>query len=239
MADCILAMSTILQSTGLRESTSRSVNAQGIFASLPEAVREHLEGNAIRRIFAPGQLIQHRGDVMDGFWVIDKGQVKAGHYRADGEMQVLVILGRGDSFGELACLGGFARVVDVESIGATELLWISDADFSRAIAGSPDVSRELLRALSKQLQQALDNLLVLRKLPSAKRLGRILLAMSSSRTPPVALSVRHQELAELVGVTRMTISTSLTQMEELGLIERHYRKIVINEPSALRAWVLD
>jgi CRP/FNR family transcriptional regulator, cyclic AMP receptor protein len=230
-------MSRIIQSSRNRENTSRTVGAPGMFRSLPEAVRERLRASAIRRNFAPGQLVQHRGDMLDGFWVVDKGQVKAGHYRAEGDMQVLLILGRGDSFGELACLGGFPRVVDVESIGESELLWIRDVDFSRTIAESPQVARELLRALSGQLQEALDNLLVLRKMPSAKRLGRILLTMSGGRPAPVTLKVRHQELAELVGVSRMTISTTLSHMEDLGLIERQYGKIIVQDTDAFRIWV--
>jgi CRP/FNR family transcriptional regulator, cyclic AMP receptor protein len=220
-----------------RESTSRSNQTQGLFRSLPETVRNGLLATSIRRQFAPGQLIQHRGDIIDGFWVIDKGQVKAGHYRDDGEMQVLVILGKGDSFGELACLGGFARVVDVESIGASELLWISDKDFSRAIAASPQISRALLRALARQLQETIDHLLVYRKMPAIKQLGRILLTMCDGRPAPVILSVRQQELAELIGVSRMTVSTALTQMEEMGLMKRKYRNIVIANPEAMKVWM--
>jgi CRP/FNR family transcriptional regulator, cyclic AMP receptor protein len=237
MADCRVKMPRIIQSKRNRENTSGTLGAPGMFRSLPDTVRERLYASAIRRNFAPGQLVQHRGDMLDGFWVIDKGQVKAGHYRAEGDMQVLVILGRGDSFGELACLGGFPRVVDVESINDSELLWIRDVDFSRAIAESPQVALELLRALSNQLQEALDNLLVLRKLPSAKRLGRIVLTMARGRAAPVTLKVRHQELAELVGVTRMTISTALMQMEELGLIQRQYGKIIVHDIDALRKWM--
>lgn len=230
-------MSRILQTKRLHENTSGTLNVRGMFRSLPETVRTDLLATAIRRSFAPGQLVQHRGDILDGFWVVEKGQLKAGHYRANGDMQVLVILGRGDSFGELACLGGFPRVVDVESIGDSELLWISDSDFSRTIANSPQVSRALLGALSVQLQEALDNLLVLRKMSPSKRLGRILLGMAQGRAAPAVLKVRQQELAELVGVTRMTISTALMQMETLGLIERQYGKIIVQDPKALGTWM--
>ncbi len=230
-------MSRNLQSKRLRENTSGTLRVQGMFRGLPSEVREVLMATAIRRFFAPGQLVQHRGDTLDGFWVIEKGQVKAGHYLADGDMQVLIILGAGDSFGELSCLGGFPRVVDVESVGESELLWISDVEFSRAIANSPQVSRALLRSISIQLQEALDNLLVVRKMSPGKRLARILLGMVRGRAAPVALKVRQLELAELVGVTRMTISTSLERMEKMGLIERHYRKIIVHDPEALSKWM--
>jgi CRP/FNR family transcriptional regulator, cyclic AMP receptor protein len=238
MADCTIAMSTFIQSEASHENTGRTFNAQGMFNSVPGAVRDRLRASAVRRNFAPGQLIQNRGDILDGFWLIEKGQVKAGHYRDDGEMQVLLILGSGDSFGELACLGGYPRVTDAESLGKSELLWISDKDFSEAIASSPAIAREMLRAISVQLQEALDNLLVLRRLPASKRLARYLLALARGRAAPATLSIRHQELAELVGVSRMTIATTLTHLETLGLLERHYRKIILPDPDALRVWML-
>lgn len=181
--------------------------------------------------------MQHRGDAADGFWIIEKGQVKLGHYAASGEMQALIILGPGDSFGELACLGYFPRVLDAEAIGSLEMLWVSDGVLSAAIASCPKVARELLRALSQQLQEALDNLIVFRNLSAPKRLAMRLLALGEGKPAPVKLSIRQQELAELVGVSRMTIASALAQLDELGLVSRHYRHLVINDAAALRRWM--
>ncbi len=219
------------------EKSNRTVAAPALFANLPMQLRETILAGAVRRKFAHGQLVQHRGDPADGFWVIDSGQVKLGRYREHGDMQVLVILGSGDSFGELACLGGFAKVADVEAIGALEMLWVSDAGFSAAIASSPIVAREILRGLASQLQEALDNLLVLRNLPASKRMVRMLLALCQGKQAPVTVVIRQQELAELVGVTRMTIATALAQVESASLLKRQYRSLVIPDPDALRIWL--
>jgi len=35
----------------------------------------------------------------------------------------------------------------------------------------------------------------------------------------------------------MTIASALAQLEELGLVARHYRHLVINDPAALRQWM--
>jgi CRP/FNR family transcriptional regulator, cyclic AMP receptor protein len=230
-------MSSILQSRSKFENTGRTVSSPGIFQGFPAPIQQVLLAGAVRRKYDPGQLIQHRGDMIDGFCVIDKGQVKTGHYQADGDMRVLAILGTGDSFGELACLGEFARVADAEAIGQTELLWISETEFARVLASAPESSKGLLRVIAKQLQEALDNLIVYRKQPAAKKLARTLLALCADRPSPVLLTIRQSELAELVGVTRMTIATSLSELECEGLLKRHYRKITILDRKALGAWM--
>jgi CRP-like cAMP-binding protein len=230
-------MPKILQSQIPPENTGRSIGAPVIFGSFPAAIQDELRAGAIRRSFGDGQMVQHRGDLAEGFWVIDKGQVKLGHYSADGDMQALLILGTGDSFGELACLGHFPRVLDAEAIGTLEALWVTDNLLSGVIANSPQIGRELLRVLSEQLQEALDNLIVFRNMPAPKRLAQRLLALSEGKEAPVKLGIRQQELAELVGVSRMTIASTLAQLEELGLVARHYRHLVIHDPAALRKWM--
>ena len=114
--------------------------------------------------------------------------------------------------------------------------WV-DAVLSSVIASSPQVGRELLRALSQQLQEALDYLIVFRNLPAPKRLAQRLLALCEGKAAPVKLGIRQQELAELVGVSRMTIGTALTQLENEGVVTRHYRSMMINDPAALRRWL--
>jgi CRP/FNR family transcriptional regulator len=152
-------------------------------------------------------------------------------------MQVLFILGQGDSFGELACLGQFERVLDIEALGHVEMLWVSEKIFSEIIGRSPDMAREMLKILAKQLQEALDNLLVFRNMPAPKRLAQRLLAFAADRDPPVRLGIKQQELAELIGVSRMTIASALAELEKLGLVTRHYGHIAVEDPAALRQWM--
>ncbi len=230
-------MPRILQSQIPPENTGRSVGAPTLFDSLPDAIQDELRRGAIRRTFKDGQLIWHRGDIAEGFWIIEKGQAKLGHHAASGEMQALFILGPADSFGELACLGQFPRVVDAEAVGKLEMLWISDSVLMAAIARSPIVSGAFIKALSQQLQEALDRLIVFRNMPAPKRLAQNLLALAEGKQAPVKLGIRQQELAELVGVSRMTIASTLAQLEELGLVTRHYRHLVINDPAKLRQWM--
>ena len=230
-------MPKIIQSRISVENTGRSVGAPTLFETLPEAIQADLLRGAIRRTFTDGQIIWHRGDRADGFWIIDKGQVKVGRHSDLGEMQALFLLGPGDSFGELALLGEFSRTADTEAVGELEMQWVSDSVLSTAIAGSTAVSNAFIKALSLQLQEAFTRLIGYRNMPAPKRLAHNLLALAEGKEAPVKLAIRQQELAELVGVSRMTIASTLAQLEEIGLVTRHYRHLVITDPSALRSWM--
>lgn len=230
-------MPKIIQSQLSVENTGRSVGAPTVFDTLPDAIQARLLRGAIRRTFTDGQSIWHRGDVANGFWTIKKGQVKVGRHSGSGEMQALFLLGPGDSFGELALFGQFPRVVDTEAVGSLEMMWISDVAMSAAMNESPEVSDALIRTLSMQLQEAFNRLIGQRNMAAPKRLAQNLLALAEGKPAPVKLAIRQQELAELVGVSRMTIASTLAQLEELGLVNRHYRHLVITDPSALRSWM--
>ena len=231
-------MSSDLQSYNSSDFIGRSISAPALFASFPQHLQDELRSKAIRRSFSPGQFLQHRGDPAAGFWIIDQGQVKLGHHDAHGSMHALVILGQGDSFGELACLGQFGRVLDAEALGHVETIWVSDKILSEMLARSTDISREMLRILATQLQEALDSLLIYRNMPAPKRLAQRLLAFVGDRAPPVRLGIKQQELAELIGVSRMTIASALSDLEARGLVTRHYGHLVIEDPVALHHWMV-
>jgi CRP/FNR family transcriptional regulator, cyclic AMP receptor protein len=226
-----------LQSATKVDSTMRSINVPSLFSTFSLSLRAELKRKAVRRVYQDGALIQHRGDHADGFYIVERGQVKIGHFNSEGEMQVLLLLGQNDSFGELACLGEFRRVVDAQSLGETEISWISDEAFLAALASDPLNAQQLIKLLASQLQESLDLLIVFRKMPAVRRLAQTLLAMAEGRAAPVQLSIRKQDLAELVGVSRMTITTALDVLEEKGFLTRFYRGIEISDLDAMRRWM--
>ena len=51
----------------------------------------------------------------------------------------------------------------------------------------------------------------------------------------VALKITHQELANLIGSTRETVSLTLSQFKRKRLIATEGRKVIISDTEALRA----
>ena len=231
-------MSNVLHSDRKTERTVNTLRTKSIFASLPDAVKAELANGARRLKFADGTIVQHRGDVSSNFFSIAKGQIKVGRYDEHGEMQAIFILGEGDSFGEMGCLGSFPQIADAEAVGDAELIEISEKKFIAALLASPALSRHVMQVLSLQLQEAMENLLIYQKMPTHLRLARALLLMCDDRGAPVDLLIRHQELAELMGVSRMSIAKTLEQLEQLKFIRRGYRQITVTDTDAMKQWML-
>jgi CRP/FNR family transcriptional regulator, cyclic AMP receptor protein len=232
-------MSTIVQSRPKHQRTGRTIRTQSLFGGLPKSLQSDLSFGARKLKFADGQIIQHRGDPPEFFFVIQKGHVKLGQYNAHGDLKVLVILGPGDSFGELACLGDTPRAVDAEAAGDAELILISANKLSAMMLASPQTSQQIIRLLAVLMQEALDTLLVYRKMPAPQRLAKALVSLCEGRAEPVILTIRHQELAELVGVSRMSISKTLERLEVRGFLTRGYSEITIADPAGLKRYLKD
>lgn len=225
-------MSDILQLTG-EPAGSRSVLAPSLFSALPEASRAALIAAGRTRRFADGQLVQHRGEDGGGFWLVERGRISLGQFGADGAFNAVALLGPGDSFGELALLAGRSRVVDAVASGKAELRFVTAAALQRLLA-QPTDGAALISALARQFHEALDLLIAFRRSDGAARLARTLAVLSQNRVPPVRLPIGQQELADLVGTSRMTVNTALGRLQRQSLVKRGYGWIEVLDPNGLK-----
>lgn len=186
---------------------------------------------AVRRTFAPKQIIQQRGDEAAGCWIILSGRVRIGQFSQDGKFIVLSLLGPGESWGELALLRRAPRAVDAMADEASELRWIDAVRFEAVLGRHPATMRSLLGLLGDQLQFSMQTLLAMRGEGAESRMATLLAALGRDRAP---LRLTQQDLAELAGVSRMTANTLLKTWQSAGLIRRGYGTITVCDPDGLR-----
>src|SRR5262245_7673253 len=93
-----------------------------LFAGLSSSELVPLEAALRRRRFRRNEVICHRDDPGNSFFVISSGLVKVSLNSDDGREVILNLLGPGATFGELALLDGEPRSADVTAMEATELL---------------------------------------------------------------------------------------------------------------------
>ena len=59
--------------------------------------------------------------------------------------------------------------------------------------------------------------------------------IDDTRGVVVGLKITHQEMANLIGSTRETVSLTLSQFKRKGLIQTEGRKVILADPEGLRA----
>lgn len=232
-------MSNIVQSSVAEFPASRTLAAPTLFSNLSALAQADLLAKAPLRAFGSGAIIQQRGEVANGFWVIEQGSVTVGQFLAEGQFRAVATLGVGDSYGELAVLSGRPRAVDSIARGPASLRWIDAARFERAIANDPASMRGLLGAMAEELQEMLDVVAGLRSGNASRRIAAILSRLARQAGVDEAVAITQQEIADLAGVTRATVSSALACLEDEGIVRRKYRAIEIEDLKALELIALD
>lgn len=203
--------------------------------SIPEAARERLFAAGTRKKLKAGQAIWHQGDVANGFFGIISGIVQASKMGPDGTRTIFALYGEGDVAGDGAYFTKSERQATMEARAAAEIVWISDTIFRRKLATDTEVLLLLLRSVSGQLQETIQLIDHARRLSAADRLAAVL-AMFRCDDDGV-IDATHQELAELVGVSRVSLGTALGQLAKIGVVQRNYGSIRIMNRAALKSRV--
>ena len=209
-----------------------------LFSTLDPALQAHLVRGAAERHFDDGQIIQHRGDAADGFWLIEEGAVTVGQFLPDGDFRAVALLGVGDSYGELAVFSEQPRIVDAISRGESRLRYITARKFLDSLGNYPASMRSMLGALSQQLQDTLSLLAGMRRGTNPARMAELLVNLAGEHSGPSQVDITQQELAELLGITRATANAALAQLQQLRLVERGYGSIIVRDRDRLIQYAL-
>jgi CRP-like cAMP-binding protein/Zn-dependent protease len=121
--------------TSWRVEAAEMIDALPAFDDLPEEVLSDLAGRVNLRIYRPGEPVFRQGDRPDAFYVIRSGNVEIeDEDPASGDMRVIRVMGRGESFGELGLLGAHRRQATVRAADDVELFEIDKGTFDRLLA---------------------------------------------------------------------------------------------------------
>ena len=214
-------------------AASSTMGATGFVAGLPADVRDQLLGAGRRRSFVRGEIIQQRGDPGREFWHIESGSVQIGRYSLDGRLTLFALLGPGESFGEQAFLGEFPRMVDAMAGSEAVLIRIGEAELQALIESEPRAARILLKTMARMVQQAFDLVEASRNLSTLERTRQALFRLCGAQDQEITVPVTQQELADLVGVSRVSLGKALGELEAEGAIRRKYGQIVVSDREAL------
>ncbi|MFN6436965.1 MAG: Crp/Fnr family transcriptional regulator [Nostoc sp. DedSLP01] len=169
--------------------------------------------------FTRREVIPPRNDVL---WRIERGAVRTLTWDEDGTFITLGYWGLGDIIGN-----GLSKIrpYQIECLTSVEVsivpveLWHQDVN-----------------ALLSHIQQAEHLLGIVHRKRISLRLWQFLLWLSEKfgrdidKGKVIDINITHQDIAEVLNTTRVTITRLLQQLEEEGVILRHKRRIILVSP---------
>ena len=221
----------------IAELRNAPLSENDLFRGVPEqemiAIGERLPMATASR----GSLIYTPGETPEALFLLKAGTVRIYRLAEDGRKLVLATVGPGTAFGEMSLLGQSMTGSFAESIDDCTLCVMSTMDVEQLMEEHPAVAVRLVQLMSKRLRQAEDQLeqLAFNSVPA--RLGKLLLTLAGDSAEVAGHS--HQELADMIGTSRETVSRALVEFKAQGLVDIERRSIRILLRAALENHIED
>ena len=176
------------------------------------------------------------GDPSRCVYLLKRGRVKIANTAPSGKEVTFEILEPGEIFGELDVLEDAPRSTSAEALDDALICVIPRKDFDQYLAMHPNVTLKLTKLIGlrlKKIQSRVEDL-VFRDVPA--RLAHLLSELSKTEGIADKQGIRlkakltHQEMANLIACSRETVSTTMGQFRDDGLIQMDGRTItIVNE----------
>jgi CRP/FNR family transcriptional regulator, cyclic AMP receptor protein len=191
--------------------------------------------------YRPRQVIYLPGDRAQGVHFLTSGRIKISKVTRDGKELTLAYRTEGDFFGEPCLLEGGPREEMAEAMDASVTVEVDRDLLDQLLRTNGVAAYKFARALilrRKDLETRVEQLIFK---DVGSKLAELLLSLghdhgiADERGLIVGLKITHQEMANLIGSTRETVSLTLSQFKRKGLIQTDGRKVILADPEGLRA----
>jgi CRP/FNR family cyclic AMP-dependent transcriptional regulator len=154
----------------------------------------------------------------------------------DGREVILSVLGVGEFFGEMALIDDEPRSAHVIAMEDSTLLVLRREDFQGILKQSPGIALALLRELSRRLRRVDEKVGSLVLLDVNGRVAQLLLELADEEGGErITRKLTHHTIAQMIGSSRETVSRTMRELVDKGLIEVSRKDIVIRDRGALEA----
>jgi CRP-like cAMP-binding protein len=187
-----------------------------------------------------GDALFHRGEPCTGFYVVLSGCVRLVFTAPDGREHIAMIAERGGHFAEAVMFLGAPYPLDAYAIEDAELIFIGKKGMDACLDSNPDFARTLIANLSAQLHHFAGQIATLTLHNASQRVIGYLLqhAEGVNSASPLAFTLpsRKHDIASHLNISPETLSRTLRQLEDSGLITVDGRNITIPDIGKFRSF---
>lgn len=206
---------------------------------LLEDEKKFFNEKAYQRYYHKHSIIHSPGDPANLIYHIETGRVKIYNISESGKEVIFRFCHPGSLFGLAEVCGGERREVYAEAMEDCRVLGLERAFFTQLIRKNPEFATVVFHILGQRLRQAHRAIQSLAIQDISERLACLLLKLralhgSCSSDDSIGYKLTHQEMANMIGATRSTVTEIINFFKEKGYIAYVNGIITIHHPDNLR-----
>jgi CRP/FNR family transcriptional regulator, cyclic AMP receptor protein len=217
-----------------------TLRQNGDFCSLTPPLMAEFNAMGHLTLYPANATLLTEGQVPRGVYITCSGRAKLSVEARDGKTIILKIAGDRQVLGLSAVLAGGPSLVTVTTIELCQIKFVERESFLRLIERDAAAALACATILAHEVTTSFDDvheLLLARS--STEKLARLLLSWVSdeprNRELRIPTEFTHQEMAQMIGSSRETVTRLLSDMKRKDLIRVEGATLVIPNRIALQA----
>ncbi|RYY35024.1 MAG: response regulator [Sphingobacteriaceae bacterium] len=175
------------------------------------------------------QILYYEGDTAQGIYLVLEGVVKTIKLADDGRELMTGMFKADDYLGIHALLLDEPFTETAEAVEDSAVCLLPKEMTLNLLNKYPEVGHQFIKILSNNIREKEEQLLELAYNSVRKRLAQVLVRLSKQLTETDTFKVSRDELASMAGMATETVSRTLTDFKEEGLIEKKGSQISIKD----------
>jgi CRP/FNR family cyclic AMP-dependent transcriptional regulator len=229
--------------THVVNNAQRLAPADKTFSDLPPAVADAVEQEALTTTYPTGAVLFAEGQAPRGVFIVRRGRVKLSICGSDGRTLILRIVDAGCPLGVAAVVSGRQYEATAETQEPCEISFLRQSDLLRLMRLHGELALWVTQHISQDYASTCREIRDLILSDSAsEKLARLLVGWldqnTTSRNPShVKLALTHEEIGQMIGSSRETVSRLLAGFKKQRLIQQSGSTLVIPDRIALESLI--
>ena len=176
------------------------------------------------------------GEEPTRLYFVKSGRVKTVKTTDGGKELIVGIHGPGEFFGYVPLLQRTLHGDSAVAVDESELVYIPKDDFTELLLRNPAVNQQFVRLLAGQVSEQAEVLLAMAYNSIRRRVADTLLHLheQAGEAPNAGIQFSRDDMAAMVGTAPESLSRTLNEFRQNGLIELTPNTIRVVQPDRLR-----
>jgi len=216
------------------------------FSQLNNDQQHQLSNLAVVREFVDDELIGSLGNNSNDIYILVKGRVKIFELTAEGKEVILWFCCDGEliGFAEALVSARFSsHQINAQACGHGELMVIKQFDFVDFMSDNPTVVLPVVQSLGFRLREVSEVLTDITSSDVTSRVVKLLFRLGGLYGKPmdsgvyIDIPITHQEMADMIGTSRQSVTTVLGELKRQGMIRTQQRMIIIHNENLMQSFI--
>lgn len=210
-----------------------------LFCNLSVQAGQRLNEVKSTAVYPKGAMLFIEGQMPRGVFVLCSGKVKLSTTSREGKTIITKIADSGDVLGLNAVVSNVPYEVTAEMMEPGQANFIPRDSLQLLLRDFPEAAMKVAQQLSRNYFTAYDEIRTLGLAASpSEKFAKLLLSWSTKNTQSdgssqVKLTLTHEEIAEIIGTTRETVSRLFSEFKKKQLMQSKGATLVIRSRIAL------